>query len=486
MATQGTTGKPAKRGALGHVVRAALAALPAVTTTAGILLSSSHQPRPVRPAPPPIVAQAGQTGAGLSAGVPVPLLAKGHPVQWFFVFKLNGTAFPKCGDDVDARTCAFDSKLKPADYSQGFGQRYVVASNEAPTLVDGGPQCLGDSTSDPVGATFDEVYNGRFHYLLWNDQFEDTAPNPASTVLGCSKGDCNAPWGHSKGMLAWNDAGEGMVMQVSTPGWPGSGNPKFQRSHGNSLGCIVDDDDVGVSQHFFALRLTKDDVVKVLKGMEDASVATDPTNPQVSGPQPVGGPVEVVTEVKKLGKKTNDPLDPTMPWTLSSGVQFIAKPSSLHAPPWQVVSALLGGVPLRTATWWVNQPGQAMPSTTASTPIPCLDPKQVHGRAGAVEIALTGTWAGRTFRLTSNAGTSGNHAKIGVSTTATDHYAIFGDENQQGVIAPIPPSDADKNGTGCDGSQGGRGGMFFAMQNAALSTSIAGLIKGDSVPVAGK
>ena len=39
-----------------------------------------------------------------------------------------------------------------------------------------------------------------------------------------------------------------------------------------------------------------------------------------------------------------------MPETLSTGVKFMAKPSGLHVPPWQMVSSLLGGVGLRTAT----------------------------------------------------------------------------------------------------------------------------------------
>ena len=46
---------------------------------------------------------------------------------------------------------------------------------------------------------------------------------------------------------------------------------------GNTLGCIADDD-VLVSQHFFALKLSKNDVVTVLKALANASVVTDPTN----------------------------------------------------------------------------------------------------------------------------------------------------------------------------------------------------------------
>ena len=36
-------------------------------------------------------------------------------------------------------------------------------------------------------------------------------------------------WGHSKGMLAWNDDGAGVIMQVTTPGWPRSGSNLFAK-----------------------------------------------------------------------------------------------------------------------------------------------------------------------------------------------------------------------------------------------------------------
>jgi hypothetical protein len=53
-----------------------------------------------------------------------------------------------------------------------------------------------------VGATFDRVYNGNFFYVLWNDQFYD---HPE--VAG------NGSWGHSKGLIAWNQEGEGFVCK---------------------------------------------------------------------------------------------------------------------------------------------------------------------------------------------------------------------------------------------------------------------------------
>jgi hypothetical protein len=441
--------------------------LPAVPILIAALHSglSSNPVSPPAPAPIAAVSSSITVNAGPA---PLPLLSKDHPVDWWFVFKLNAAKFPKCGGPDSERACVFDdASISPPNYSTATGQRYLVASNEAPALVDGGPQCLGDSTSDPVGATFDEVYRGGFHYLIWNDQFHDVSPS----VLGCSKGDCGAPWGHSKGMLAWNDAGDGFVMQVSTPSWPNAGNPKFHQAVGNTLGCIQGDNNVGVSQHFFALRLTKADLMKVLTGLQEASVATDPANPQVAN---IGGPPDVVNMINtlQLGIKSKQAtLDPAMPLSLSSGVKLIVKPSNLNVPPWQMVSSLLGGVSLRTATWWAVP---LIPSTTGGSVPGCWD-ASIPGKPGAVDIAVSGTWHDTVFSLKESPGSDGNHAKIGVSTSGMLPYAIFGDENQQGSLN-------GPDGT-CDSSQNGRGGMFFVMDNLTLHGSMTALMKGASAPI---
>src|SRR4029077_7567578 len=137
-------------------------------------------------------------------------------------------------------------------------------------------------------------------------------------------------------------------------------NKRFPRkSDGNTLGC-VEDDDVMVSQHFFALKLTKEDLVKVLKGLSNASVVTDPQNPQIVKN---GGPPDVQHLVDSLGKKSQ--AKSFTKETLSTGVLFISKPSGLHVPPWQMVSAVLGTVPLRAATWWANPKIFSTSATTA-------------------------------------------------------------------------------------------------------------------------
>jgi hypothetical protein len=385
------------------------------------------------------------------AKAPAPLLAKDHPVKWWLVFKLNSAAFPGCGGDF-ARECRFGGTVQ--DYKV-FGQQFAYASSESRSLQQGSG-CVGDTTADPVGATFDEVYNGSLHYVVWNDQFYDDPK-----IKGCTKS-CGSPWGHSKGVLAWDDVGEGFVMQVTTPSWPAAGSKNFPRNaDGNTLGCVVDDN-VEVSQHFFALKLTKDDLVKVLEALRNASVVTDPSNSQVVSN---GGPEDVQKLVTALGSKSDAKTVTTE--TLSGGVELISKPSGLHVPPWQMVSSLLGSVPLRAATWWA---APKIPTTTEATEIKCWDDSL--GEPGPVEIATSGMWAGKKIGLTGGSGPDFNHAKIGVSTSEGTHYSIFGDMNQQGSAS----------GPNCASSQNGRGGLFYVIDDPELFNSVKELISGATAP----
>src|SRR4029077_9127448 len=156
-----------------------------------------------------------------------------------------------------------------------------------------------------------------------------------------------------------------------------------RKTEGNSLGCVKDDN-VEVSQHFFALKLNKDDLVTVLTALNYARVVTDPANPQIVNN---GGPADVQKLVQSLGVKSTSAVITKN--TLSSGVVLISKPSGLHVPPWQMVSAVLGGVSLRTATWWAKP---MIYTTTASTTIACWNDSL--GKAGPIEIATTGQWDG--------------------------------------------------------------------------------------------
>jgi hypothetical protein len=387
----------------------------------------------------------------VASAFPAPLLNKRKAVDWWFVFKFNAKSFPGCGlvGNEDGRTCSFGGTVQ--DYA--FGQQFVYASGDTPALQKG-VGCTGTTVEDPVGATFDEIYNGNLFFVVWNDQFYD---NPS--ITGCGES-CSSPWGHSKGVLAWNEAGEGLILQVTTPSWPASGSASFpRRSDGNTLGCIKDDN-VKVSQHFFALRLSKDDVLAVLQALQNASVVTDPGNPQIVKN---GGPAAFQALVQGLGVKSNSTTVTRV--RLSSGVGLISKPSALHVPPWQLVSSLLGGVALRTATWWASP---KISTTTPGDTVGCwatdLD------LPGPVQIATSGEWMGSSFGLRGGPGADFNHAKVGVSTSGNFHFSIFGDMNQQGSLS----------GPNCASSQNGRGGIFYVIENQVLAESIASLIKGDS------
>ena len=390
---------------------------------------------------------------------PAPLLQKGaSPVDWWFVFKFNTKFFPGCVANAK-RACIFGGKIQ--DYPKNFGLQSISASSANPTLHnDNG--CLGESTADPIGATFDEIYNGTYSYVIWNDQFYDDPDLPACK----GKTFCDVPWGHSKGVLAWNDQGEGLVMQVSTPNWPGSGSASFPRSNGNTLGCLTDNtgkpqNNVWVSQHFFALKLNKSDVMAVLRALQQASVVTQAGAGLGSKSQIIrnGGPDDIQKLVSELGKVSDD--TSVLNVTLSSGVRIISKPPNLQVPPWQMVSAVLGGVPLTVATWLT---GSHKIDDTKSVRPECWDP--TLGTPGAVTNADTGTWTKKVFGLTGGPSPDRNHAKIGVSTPAK--YAIFGDLNQEGTLSKP-----------CTVSQNTRGGMFFAVENETLSASLGKMMDVD-------
>jgi len=381
-----------------------------------------------------------------AADGPKPLLKTGQKVDWWFAFKFNATSFPNCAPGA-VRACIFGGTQQNFEH---FSQQFVFASSAGHSLQMGNT-CIGDTKRDPLGATFNQVYRGSANYVIWNDQFYQDPDLPP-----CNHQDsCRKPWGHAKGMLGWSDAGDGFVLQVTTPDWPGSGSRLFPRQTGNTLGCTKDNN-VKFSQHFFALKLTKEDVVKVLKALKNASVVT--SHSAGSNRQIIknGGPSDIRQLVEELGVLSFG-RTPTKD-TLSSGVQLISKPSALHVPPWQMVSAMLGGVALNVATW---RERDEIPDTDGQTPITCWDP--ALGHAGPVTNMVAGHWEGTPFGLKGGS----NHAKIGVF--ASGDHVIFGDMNQEGFLTPDPVR-------GCGDRQNARGGLFFVLQDAALASDLKKLM----------
>jgi len=380
------------------------------------------------------------------ASSPAPAAGEPEVPDWLAVFKFNIRTAPTQAADSD-RHCPFGGS--PA-HNGAYSQAYAAATSLRPTLA-AGTGLVGSGADDPLGATFARIWEGDYNYVVWNDQFYR---HPA--IAGCSES-CGAPWGHSKGILAWTEAGDGLLLQVTTPSWPAAGAKARPRpGDGNTLGCINRPNNLKFSQHFFAVRLSADDVGQVLDALANASVVTDLASPILVRN---GGPAALQAKVARLGRRSAS--TQVIDVTLSTGVRLISKPSRLNVPPWQLVSAQLGGVPLRAATWWATP---KIPTTVAGSPIACWTP--ALAKPGAVEIATSGHWQGRPIDLK---GGSGNHGKIGVSTAGERPYAIFGDMNQQGALSGK-----------CSSSQNGRGGLFFVVENQALHDSVAALIEGDT------
>jgi hypothetical protein len=258
-------------------------------------------------------------------------------------------------------------------------------------------------------------------------------------------------------MIAWDANGDGFVMQVTTPSWPGSGSSAFPRpEQGNTLGCIKDND-VEAAQHFFALRLTSADVASVLQSLHTAMVVTDPSTSQLV--KLTDGPSELASLAQSLGKASS--ATQAFQATLSSGVRLIAKPHSLEVPPWLLVSSVLQA-PLRTATWWASP---YVNSTHAGAP-GCWDDSLADPME--VQVATTGQWDGATFSTVGNF--TGNHAKIGHSLGGS--LAVMGDMNMMGSYSPSQRS--------CSSSQNGRGGLFFVVDDSVLHSGLVSLLTGST------
>mmetsp|Transcript_93006 Transcript_93006/g.165410 ORF Transcript_93006/g.165410 Transcript_93006/m.165410 type:complete len:570 (-) Transcript_93006:195-1904(-) len=396
-----------------------------------------------------------------------PLLGDGSPVDWWFAFKPTTAAFPECSSKI---TCMFGGEAQ--EYKHGYGLQYILASSAAgkTSPMQLHSDCLGNG-ADPVAATFAQVHSSSDvpNYVVWNDQFYD---DPVPKIDPACEKYCGGPWGHSKGVMAWDADGVGFVMQVTTPDWPGSGTQsKPREQQGNTLGCCHDDN-VEVAQHFFSLRLASaNDTRSVLEALQRASVVTDPKNEQLV--KLTSGPSELAKIAQNLGKQVLDNVTPyqsNLSVRTSEGkqVRLIAKPSGLEVPPWQMVSALTGES-LRTATWW-GEP--AIPSTKDGVTPGCWDKKL--GQPREVQIATSGAWNGKTFSLLGKPDADANHAKLGHSLSGK--LAIMGDMNQEGSL------DGERE---CKTSQNGRGGLFFVVEDEVLHTGLKSLLTGSTADYGG-
>ena len=378
-------------------------------------------------------------------------------------------------------------------YKNQWSLQYLIATDKEPKLKKG-VGCLGMTNEDPLGSTFNQIYNNNCNYLIYNDQFySDPISGPDIVAFGTG-------YAHAKGMLAWDNNGDGIWLQVTTPNWPKCGSKKFATSwDGNTLGCGLDNN-IEASQHFFCICINKIDVINILNGYIQTFIITDNSKPQL-----VYLLKNCPREIKKLVDQLQIPefiktWDSSCPKNYPKGsrkppqinkkylnmnlqgvgnifkdIKVVFKPSKLRVPPWQYMSTMLNSVDIYSATWW--QP-PAIPSTPRNIKPDCPDWQSFFGDKlpGEVSIVKTGKWENIKFSLTASEISNKNHAKFGVGKI--DDICIFSDINQQGAVRcgsgiytcknTAPP----ESPTCCATGQNYRGGAWIILPNKILANSL--------------
>lgn len=134
--------------------------------------------------PPPTISAA--AAAAPPTREPPLALADGKPVQWWFAYKFSAQSYPGNANDPN-RDCPFGGHLRRD--GANFSQRYAYATSTNPTLRDG-TGLIGTGVGDPLGATFSRIYNGRYYFVVWNDQFYG---DPARDSPNCDDQQCGSP-----------------------------------------------------------------------------------------------------------------------------------------------------------------------------------------------------------------------------------------------------------------------------------------------------
>src|SRR5664280_1161050 len=92
------------------------------------------------------LAWCGAAVPAFAVDAPVPMLAKGKKVDWWFAYKFNvHEPFKGCGADSGTRACPFGGTVQ-TKFGSNFGQQYVFAGQGAGKLVKG-KGCLGPWTT---------------------------------------------------------------------------------------------------------------------------------------------------------------------------------------------------------------------------------------------------------------------------------------------------------------------------------------------------
>ncbi|KDO32544.1 hypothetical protein SPRG_03019 [Saprolegnia parasitica CBS 223.65] len=414
----------------------------------------------------------------------------GDPVAWWVVLKLPSMVRGASGAYVATPCdCAPPVCSREVDPTRRHGLCYLYADANRPQLQHFralGYDCLGQGGRDPVSQTLRQRANAT-HWAYFNDQLNGIALKQDKSLVCSGHAAFNA---HSKGLVAFEATSGGFVLQTSTPNFPDpTPSLDFER-----LGC-QHDNNVEYAQHLFAFSVGDAALATIASGWRAARLCSANhyhaidnllVSPSLRNASALSGTARVVASVMV------DPHLPAQPFVqvqvATKGKQSIIvhglfKSRSAEVPPWALVATAFA-TDVSVASWWDENYGTPTlcdgDSYGAAAHAFCLRPTEspVALRPDGtfqfnVENLMDASWTlptGRvTWSLRGGRVRDGNHAKWGIATprhSSDANLSIFGDLNMEG----FPCSSS------CAGSQGGRGGTFFALANRELHDSLAALV----------
>lgn len=412
----------------------------------------------------------------------------GNSVDWWFVLKLPQQVF----DDVayteehcrcNHPICNFKNKN-----DVGSGLCFLYADSNNPELKfysDLGYDCLGQGSKDPVSQTLSQLTSteqnmNSTYWGYFNDQFYGLHGEKNSKSYQCSGSDTlNA---HSKGSFQYDEVNGGFYLQSSIPNFPNPGDTFVP------LGC-QSENNVMFSQHVFAMSLNTSEMERLGEALQSATLCS--TNFYTSKNATFGS--SLTSKLLQDSKESSMYRSFVQPY--SGSEQRDIRPQSTHIQirtlfqsipidvivkskntlmhPWALVASKLQ-TDISVASWMDNSYG--IPSICSSDEYfftnhsfclldlsgneTLLSPSgnPLYNIENLIEAKFNETIQ---WHLFGGEGKGRNHAKWAVETPrkpSRTNRIIFGDMNQQGF-----PCSKD-----CSGSQLGRGGTFFSLDNKEL------------------
>lgn len=162
-------------------------------------------------------------------------------------------------------------------------------------------------------------------------------------------------------------------------------------------------------------------------------------------------------------------------------IKLYAHAEADNLPPWYLVAVDLG-VDLGVASWWDYNYGFASLCSgddySTATNQMCLVSEtlglslsETGGALQSVENAIAASFeingVDLAWGLWGQFNSIASHAKYAIAADSDSNWVVSGDMNNQGWGCS----------TSCSGSQYGRGGLFFSLQNEALHDSFYSMLK---------